>query len=63
MAKKTTKPQRDKRRPFRMVRMPLDLYNRMAELAKRTDRTVTREFIRAAEAHLRAHERKETEDV
>jgi predicted DNA-binding protein len=55
MPKDKSKPSLSKRRPFRMIRIPLDLYDRMQELAKRTDRTVTREFIRAAEAHLKAH--------
>jgi hypothetical protein len=53
MAKK--KPTGDRHLPFKQVRVPLELYRRLQELAERNDRPVSREIKRALEAHLRAN--------
>jgi predicted DNA-binding protein len=50
MAKKKTAA--DRHRPFRAVRVPLELYERLKQLADRNDRPVSRELRRALEAHL-----------
>lgn len=57
MAKKKA-DKKDRHLPYRFVRIPLELYERMRELADRTDRPLTREVRRALEAHLKAHEEK-----
>jgi hypothetical protein len=53
MAKK--KPEKDRHLPFRTVRLPLELYRQIAEVAEANDRPVSREIKRALEAHIRAH--------
>jgi hypothetical protein len=53
MAKKKP-PAGDRHLPFRSVRIPLELYRRLQELAGHNDRPVSREIKRALEAHLQA---------
>jgi predicted DNA-binding protein len=50
------KPRADRHLPFKQVRIPLNLYEKLRELANRNDRPVSREIKRALEAHLRANE-------
>jgi predicted DNA-binding protein len=57
MSKKTN--EKDRHLPHRLVRIPEELYQRLQELAERTDRPVSREVRRALEAHLKAHEESE----
>jgi predicted DNA-binding protein len=44
----------DRHLPYRLVRVPLELYQRLRELAGRNDRPISRELRRALEAHLKA---------
>jgi hypothetical protein len=52
MSKKSTS---DRHLPYKQVRVPLDLYRLLQEIAARNDRPVSREIKRALEAHVRAH--------
>jgi hypothetical protein len=56
MSKKRAAPrgQQEAPQPYRLVRVPIDLYRRMKALAERNDRPTSREIRRALEAHLRA---------
>lgn len=55
MSKKKTEA-KDRHLPYKLVRIPVELYERLKELADRNDRPAARELRRALEAHLRAHE-------
>jgi predicted DNA-binding protein len=50
---------KDRHLPYKLVRIPVELYERMHRLAERTDRPIAREVRRALEAHLKAHEEPE----
>jgi predicted DNA-binding protein len=50
------KPNKDRHLPFKQVRVPLELYRRLQEIAERNDRPVSREIKRALEAHVRANQ-------
>jgi predicted DNA-binding protein len=52
MSKK--KAAQDRHSPHRLVRVPIDLYERLKALADRNDRPVSRELKRAIEGHLRS---------
>jgi predicted DNA-binding protein len=60
MAKKKS-DSADRHLPYKLVRMPVALYELLKKLADRNDRPVTRELRRAVEAHLRAHEEPQEE--
>jgi predicted transcriptional regulator len=50
------KSDRDRHLPFKQVRVALELYRKLQEIAERNDRPVSREIKRALEAHVRANE-------
>ena len=54
MAKKN--PKKDRHLPYKLIRIPQELHERMQALADRMDRPLVREVRRALEAHLKAHE-------
>lgn len=58
MSKKNS-DKKDRHLPYKLVRIPIALYERMWQLAERTDRPLSREVRRALEAHLKAHEDEE----
>ncbi len=48
MAKKKSgdEPQKDRHRPHRMVRLPVDVYEQLMKLAEQNDRAISRELRR-----------------
>jgi predicted DNA-binding protein len=46
----------DRHKPYKLVRIPMELYQRIKDLAERNDRPTSREVKRALEAHLRSQE-------
>jgi predicted DNA-binding protein len=46
----------DRHLPYKLIRVPDELYRRLKELADKNDRPISRELKRALEAHLRSQE-------
>jgi hypothetical protein len=54
MAKKTAK-KTEKRRPYKWVRVPEDVYEQLGEIAEANDRSTNREAVRAIRTYIEQH--------
>ena len=56
MRKRKADRSSDRHLPYKLVRVPDELYRRLKALADKNDRPISRELKRALEAHLRSQE-------
>jgi hypothetical protein len=50
-----TKKKVEKRQPYKWIRVPLGLYEALAQLAEANDRSTNREAVRAIRVYLEQH--------